>query len=80
MEIDMESSIDRRIRILDEQIAREKAKREEEAAATGTPAPAASVEPGPPTAPSNFDAIGTWPFPHRYDELEHEYEKRLLHG
>lgn len=66
MEItDMESSLDRRMRILDEQIAREKAKREEEAVAAGTPAQQVTDGADLPTAPSNFDTIGTWPFPHR---------------
>lgn len=66
MEItDMESSLDRKIRIIDEKIAREKAKRETEAAAAGTPAQQVTDGADLPTAPSNFDAIGTWPFPHR---------------
>lgn len=65
MEIDMESSIDRRIRILDEQIAREKSKREAEAVAAGTPTQQSTDGADLPTAPNNYDVVAPWPFPHR---------------
>ncbi len=70
MEImDMESRIDRRIRILDEQLAAKRAKQDAQAAqangANYLQAPTVTDGAELPTAPNNYDAIGTWPFPHR---------------
>ena len=70
MEImDMESHLDRRIRILEEQLAAKRALQDAQAAqANGAPPPLGQpVTDGAdlPTAPNNYDAIGTWPFPHR---------------
>ena len=69
MEMEMESRIDRRIRILDELLAAKRLKQESQAAqangANYLPAPAVTDGADLPTAPNNYDVIGTWPFPHR---------------
>ena len=70
MEImDMESHIDRRIRILEEQLAAKRSKADAQAAeangANYLPAPAVTDGADLPIAPNNYDAIGTWPFPHQ---------------
>ena len=69
MEItDMESHLDRRIRILDEQLAAKRAKADAQAAqANGANyLPPTTVTDGAdlPTAPNNYDVQAVWPFPH----------------